>query len=80
MKASGEEQQALSHAAGNAAIQDAYNILGYKDREAVRAAHWMRLPLPARRVAVMSANLPKERADDALENSTHLSEARSIWL
>ena len=66
MKASDKEQQALSHAAANAAIQKAYNIIG-KDREAVRAAHWIRLPLAARRVAVMCANLPKERADDALD-------------
>ena len=70
MKASDKEQEALSHAAANAEIQKAYNILGFKDREAVRAAHWMRLPLSARRVAVMSANLPKERADDALEKFT----------
>jgi hypothetical protein len=36
------------------------------DAEAVRAAYWMRAPLPARMVAVMSAKLPKERANDAL--------------
>jgi hypothetical protein len=67
MKTNITEQDALSSAAANAAIQDAYNILGFKDREAVRAAHWIRLPLAARRVAVMCANLPKERADDALD-------------
>jgi hypothetical protein len=36
------------------------------DAEAVRAAFWLRLPLPARMVVVMSARLPKERANDAL--------------
>ncbi len=36
------------------------------DAEAVRAAYWMRLPLAARMVAVMSARLKKERANDAL--------------
>lgn len=36
------------------------------DREAVRAAHWSGLSIAVRRIAVMSANLPKERADDAL--------------
>jgi len=36
------------------------------DAEAVRAAYWLRAPLPARMVAVMSAKLPKERANDAL--------------
>lgn len=36
------------------------------DAEAVRAAYWLRLPLAVRMVAVMSAKLPKERANDAL--------------
>lgn len=36
------------------------------DAEAVRAAYWLRAPLPARMVAVMAARLPKERAHDAL--------------
>lgn len=36
------------------------------DAEAVRAAYWLRAPLPARMVAVMAARLPKERAKDAL--------------
>lgn len=36
------------------------------DVEAVRAAYWMRLPMAARMVAVMSARMPKERASDAL--------------
>ena len=37
-----------------------------KDAEAVRAAYWLRAPLSARMVAVMSARLPKDRASDAL--------------
>jgi hypothetical protein len=36
------------------------------DAEAVRAAYWLRAPLPARMVAVMAARLPKERGNDAL--------------
>jgi hypothetical protein len=53
------------------AIDQAYSLLK-TDREAVRAAHWNRLPMAVRRVAVMSANLPKERADDTLNKFTAL--------
>lgn len=48
------------------------------DAEAVRAALWMRAPLPARMVAVMSARLPKERAADAL-NTFDAFERGTIW-
>lgn len=41
-------------------------IVSPADAEAVRAAFWSRTRLSARRVAVMAGNLPKERADDAL--------------
>lgn len=36
------------------------------DAEAMRAAVWLRAPIGARMVAVLSAKLPKERAGDAL--------------
>lgn len=48
------------------------------DVEAVRAAYWMRLPLAARMVAVMSARMPKERASDALCKFDALQRGR-IW-
>jgi hypothetical protein len=48
------------------------------DAEAVRAAYWLRAPLAARMVAVMSSRLPKERAGDAL-NSFDAMERGLIW-
>lgn len=48
------------------------------DVEAVRAAYWMRLPLAARMVAVMSARMPKERASDAMCKFDALERGR-IW-
>lgn len=36
------------------------------DAEAVRAAYWLRLPLGIRTIAVLAAQMPKERANDAL--------------
>lgn len=48
------------------------------DVEAVRAAYWMRLPMAARMVAVMSARMPKERASDALCKFDALERGR-IW-
>lgn len=49
------------------------------DAEAVRAAFWLRAPLAARMVAVMSAKLPKERAADALGTFDAL-ERGLIWI
>lgn len=49
------------------------------DMEAVRAAHWAGLRIGVRRVVVMSANLPKERADDTL-NKFDAKERGLIWL
>jgi hypothetical protein len=49
------------------------------DAEAVRAAYWMRAPIAARMVAVMSARLPRERAGDAL-NTFDAMERGLIWL
>lgn len=48
------------------------------DAEAVRAAFWMRAPLAARMVAVMSARLPRERAHDAL-NTFDALERGTMW-
>lgn len=49
------------------------------DAEAVRAAYWLRVPLAARMVAVMSARMPKERAKDALYKFNALERGR-IWV
>jgi hypothetical protein len=48
------------------------------DAEAVRAAFWLRAPLSARMVAVMSARLHKDRASDAL-NTFDAMERGLIW-
>ena len=48
------------------------------DAEAVRAAYWLRAPLAARMVAVMSAKLPRDRAGDAL-NTFGAMERGMIW-
>jgi hypothetical protein len=50
-----------------------------KDAEAVRAAYWLRAPLGARMVAVMSAGLPKARASDALKTFNAL-ERGQVWV
>jgi hypothetical protein len=75
MKTTENELSALSHANGNAAIDAAFALLN-TDKEAVRAAHWNRLSIAIRRIAVMSANLPKERADDTLNKFTALERGR----
>lgn len=48
------------------------------DAEAMRAAFWLRAPLAARMVAVMSARLPRERAHDAL-NTFDALERGTMW-
>ncbi|MFZ6732247.1 hypothetical protein ACO0LG_10025 [Undibacterium sp. Ji42W] len=75
MKTTADEQDAISHANANAAIDAAFALLK-TDREAVRAAHWNRLSIAVRRIAVMSANLPKERADDTLNKFTALERGK----
>lgn len=75
MKVTTEEQEAISHANANAAIDAAFALLK-TDREAVRAAHWNRLSIAVRRIAVMSANLPKERADDTLNKFNALERGK----
>ncbi|AMP14880.1 hypothetical protein [Collimonas pratensis] len=57
----------MSAVSGNAAIEQALSLLK-TDREAIRSAHWNTRSLAARRIAVMSASMPKERADEALKN------------
>lgn len=54
-------------------------IVSAADAEAVRAAYWMRAPLAARMVAVMSARMPKERAHDAL-NKFDALERGLVWI
>lgn len=49
------------------------------DAEAVRAAFWMRAPLSARMVAVMSARLPKQRAEDAL-STFNAFDRGAVWV
>jgi len=48
------------------------------DAEAVRAAYWLRLPIAVRMIAVMSARLPKVRAEDAL-NTFDAFERGLMW-
>lgn len=48
------------------------------DAEAVRAAYWMRLPLPVRMVAVMAGKMKKERAHDALR-TFNAFERGTMW-
>lgn len=54
-------------------------IVSQADAEAVRAAYWMRVPLAVRMVAVMSARMPKERANGALHTFDAL-ERGLIWI
>lgn len=63
---SNEENAALSNASGNAAIEQALALLN-TDREAIRAANWNRRNTGPRRIAMLAAGLPKERAEDALK-------------
>jgi hypothetical protein len=49
------------------------------DAEAARAAYWLRVPLPARMVAVMAARLKKERAHHGLAAFDAL-ERGMIWM
>lgn len=49
------------------------------DVEAMRAAFWLRAPMGARMVAVMSAGLPKARASDALKTFDAF-ERGLIWI
>jgi hypothetical protein len=59
------------------AVRDA--LVRPADAEAVRAAFWLRAPLPARMVALMAAGLPKARAEDALSTFTAF-ERGSVWV
>jgi len=53
-------------------------IVSLADAEAVRASYWTRTPLPARRVACMSAGYSKDRANDALTKFNAFERTR-IW-
>lgn len=75
MKSTESEINAISLANARAALDQCYSIIG-TDREAVKAAHWARLPIGVKRIAVMSANLPKERADDTLNKFNSVERGR----
>jgi hypothetical protein len=49
------------------------------DVEAMRAAFWLNAPAGARMVAVMSAGLPKARANDSL-NKFDAYERGLVWI
>lgn len=49
------------------------------DVEAMRAAVWLNAPIGARMVAVLSAGLPKARADDCL-NKFNALERGLVWI
>lgn len=62
-----EEQQALSHASGNAAIEHALSLLN-TDREAVRAAHWNRLDEKTRQMVCHMAGIDAKKGKGALRD------------
>jgi hypothetical protein len=59
------------------AVRDA--LVRPSDAEALRAAFWLRAPLAARMVAVMSAKLHKDRANDAL-STFDAFERGLVWI
>jgi hypothetical protein len=59
------------------AVRDA--LVRPSDAEALRAAFWLRAPLSARMVAVMSAKLHKDRANDALSTFDAFERGR-VWV
>lgn len=59
------------------AVRDA--LVRPSDAEALRAAFWLRAPLAARMVAVMSAKLDKDRANDALSTFDAFERGR-VWI
>lgn len=75
MKSHTPEIEALRATTARAALDQCYSLLK-TDKEAVQAAHWAGLPMGVRRVAVMSANLPKERAGDTLNKFDALERGR----
>ncbi|MBV8635553.1 MAG: hypothetical protein JO002_13755 [Burkholderiaceae bacterium] len=58
--ASAAEQSAVSHAAGNAAIEQSLFLLK-TDREAVRAAHWNSLPEQTRKYICHMAEIGADK-------------------
>ncbi|HJV86928.1 MAG TPA: hypothetical protein VJ698_15790 [Noviherbaspirillum sp.] len=65
--ASKDEAAALSHAAANAAIEQAYALL-QTDREAVRAAHWNRLDEKTRKMVCHMAGIDAKKGKGALRD------------
>lgn len=70
-----EETAALSHAAGNAAIEQALALL-HTDREAVRAAHWNRLDERTRMMICHMAGLPAKKGKGALRDLDAIERGR----
>lgn len=79
MKTTTIEQEALSKTSGQAAIDEALAVLARQsNKEAVQAAHWMRLEPDFRLFVVWKAKLNRDRANDALSTFT-AAERRTIW-
>ncbi len=71
MKTSKPEQEAISHAVGQAALDSALSTLaGLSNREAVMAAGWRGLAPRFRLYCVFEAGLDKARANDPLQTFT----------
>lgn len=70
-----EEAEALSHAAGNAAIERAYALL-QTDREAVRAAHWNRLDEKTRQMVCHMAGIDSKKGKGALRDLNAMERGR----
>lgn len=65
MKPSKEEQEALSKAVGNAALDQCRELLN-TDKEAIRASFWNSRKNGTRKIVLMVAGLPLDRAEDTL--------------
>ncbi len=63
------EQAALSKAVGNAALDQCRELLN-TDKEAIRSSFWNSRKTGTRKIALMVAGLPLDRAEDALSRFT----------
>ncbi len=69
MKPSKAEQAALSKAIGNAALDTCRELLN-TDKEAIRATFWNSRKTGTRKIVLMVAGMPLDRAEDALSRFT----------
>lgn len=69
MKPSKAEQKALSKAIGNAALDQCRELLN-TDKEAIRSSFWNSRKTGTRKIALMVAGLPLDRAEDPLSRFT----------